>query len=321
MSTVADGIAAATTRLLLAGLSPDDARQSATILAGHALGWDRATLLARWRDATPERFEQRFAPLVARRARHEPVAYITGEREFYSRTFVVTPAVLIPRPETEFVVEEALDCLRAAHGARGAEPHAAATDHDALRIRASTEQGARSTKHDAGPVIIDIGTGSGCLAVTLALEWPAARVIATDVSEAALEVARMNAARLGAAAIEFRHGPFFAGASVPADLVVSNPPYIAEGARASLAPEVVEFEPAGALFSGDDGLTHVAEILVQCTLHLRSAGHLVMEIGMGQADTIAELVGQTEGLELVNIRADLQGIPRVLVIRRTSESV
>ena len=196
-----------------AGFEQAEARRDVSVLARHLLGWNLADWAARSRQDAPTGLAEKLNAHARRRATHEPVAYITGVREFYGREFVVSPAVLIPRPETEGLIERALP---------------------------------------VEGTVVDVGTGSGCVAITLALACPRARVIATDVSTDALAIARENASRLGAR-VEFLQASL-----VPADLkpdvIVSNPPYVPERDRASLSIDVRDFEPAGALFAGPDGL-------------------------------------------------------------------
>jgi release factor glutamine methyltransferase len=168
---------------------------------------------------------------------------------------------------------------------------------------------------------VDVGTGSGCLAVTLALECPAARVIATEVSEAALAVARDNARRLGAERIEFKHGSLFSGVAAPVDLVVSNPPYVAYAERASLPVDVVGYEPAGALFGGEDGLDVIRALVPAAGAALRPGGWLILELGLGQADAVERLIQATDALAVVRLRSDLQHILRVVVARRGARSL
>jgi release factor glutamine methyltransferase len=278
--TLGDAVAGAARRLADAGRDEAEARREAALLARWRLGWDPATWLQRQRDGAPEGFDAALEALVARRARHEPMAYITGEREFFGRPFGVTPAVLIPRPETELVVDEALQWLR--------------TD-------AAT----------ASPLIVDAGTGSGCLAITLALEWPSARVVAVDRSAEALAVARENAERLGAP-VRFVHGSWLEG-ETGVDLIVSNPPYVAERDRDALAPDVVEYEPAAALFAGPDGLDAIRALVPAAARALAPGGALLMEIGAGQNRAVADLVASSPPLAVVRIAADLQSIPRVVI--------
>lgn len=281
--TLRDHLAAARARLAAAGIDAAEAARDAALLARHVLGLDAASLLARDVDPAPDGFAAAFAALVDRRARREPMAYIRGVQEFWGREFLVTPAVLIPRPETELIVEDALR--------RFADPARVA-------------------------LAADIGTGSGCLAVTLAAERPGLRVVATDVSPDALEVARQNAARHGVGdRIALRLGAGLAGADGPFDLIVSNPPYVAEQDRASLPPEVRAFEPVRALMGGADGLDVIREILGAAPGALAPGGVLLLEIGSGQADAVRACVAGLPALTLVQIRPDLQGIPRLVVLR------
>lgn len=287
MARLAALVVSAARTLASAGLAADDARRDAALLARHQLGWTHAQWLTHSDDDAPAGFALHYDALIARRARREPIAQITGIREFYGREFKVTRDVLSPRPETEFVIEQALAWLTA----RG------------LRLTGAS-------------TIADIGTGSGILAITLALEQPYGRVIATDVSPAALEVARDNAARHGLAYhIDFRETPLLDGIAGPFDLIVSNPPYVPEIDRASLMPEVREFEPAMALFAGADGLDVIRALVPAAAQALGSGGALIMEIGAGQAEAVAAIVAAS-GLTLEQIAPDLQGIPRVVVAGR-----
>lgn len=285
--TYHDLAVAARATLERAGVAAAESRLDADLLARHALGWDQATWLSGRHDRASSDFEPAYSALIARRAAREPVAYIRGVQEFWGRPFVVTPAVLIPRPETELLIEAAAEFL---------------------------------TNHPQS-IVADIGTGSGCVAITLALEHPAVTVFATDVSSDALAVARQNAARLGVSdRIEFIHGKYLDALPQPLDLVVSNPPYISLADRPTLQPEVAEHEPALALFAGEDGLRDVRAILNAALHALSPAGLLACEIGIGQAETIARELTTIDGLELVEIRLDLQGIPRIVIARRTSSS-
>ena len=288
--TLAERVRAAARRLEDAGLPADDSRRDAVLLARAVLGWSAADWLTRQHTPAPIGFDEPFQAFIGRRAAHEPIAYITGEREFYGRPFRVTPDVLIPRPETELLVEEALAEI-AARGP-GASP----------------------------PRVVDVGTGSGCVAVTLALEAPATRVIGTDVSERALAVARANAASLDAR-VELCHGGLLASVSGPIDILVSNPPYVSEAERPTLSAEVGRYEPGTALFAGLDGLDVIRALLPDAARTLVPGGVLVVEIGAGQAPAVTRLVSATPGLHLVRIRADLQGIPRIVVSRRDRGTV
>jgi release factor glutamine methyltransferase len=281
--TIHDNLKTARARLVAAGIDPSEAARDVALLARHVLGLDAASLLVHEIDRAPDGFDAAFASLVDRRARREPMAYIRGVQEFWGREFVVTPDVLIPRPETELIVEEAL--------------------------------GKFTVQSSKLKVVADVGTGSGCLAITLAAELPDTRIVATDVSADALAVAKQNAARHGVSdRIEFREGTCLAGADGPFDLIVSNPPYVAERDRPALPPEVREFEPARALMAGPDGLDVIREILAAAPRALGRGGLLLMEIGHGQAGPVRALVAGLPALTLVDIRPDLQGIPRVVVV-------
>jgi release factor glutamine methyltransferase len=285
---VAGRVSAARRKLVAAGIDERDAAIDVEVLARHVLGWDRARYLTRARDPVPPAFDERLDPLVERRCRREPVAQITGSREFWGLDIAVTPDVLIPRPESELLVETALALL---------------------------------VDRAAPWVIADVGTGSGCLAVALALELPGARLTATDISPPALAVARQNATRHGVAdRIDFQETAFLYGVPGPYDLVVSNPPYVPEPEMTGLAPDVARFEPTSALCGGPDGLDPARELLPVMTARLRTGGWLVMEIGAGQDGAVAELVVCQPDLCLVEIRRDLQGIPRAAVIQRNPKT-
>jgi release factor glutamine methyltransferase len=274
-------IAAARDALVRAGLQPRDAAIDASVLARHALGWDRATLLVRGLETPPPSFDRSFDSFVARRAAREPVAMITGVREFWGLDFEVTQDVLVPRPETELIVEEAL---------------------------------AEFPNHPAQ--VIDIGTGTGCLAIALSREFRQARIVATDISPAALAVARRNAARHGVGdRIHFVHTSFCAGIHAAADLIVSNPPYVPDSAAPALAPEVVEHEPHTALFGGHDGLSAIRSIVATAPAHLAPGGRLIVEFGLGQDPDVSALA-VAEGWRVLRVREDLQGIPRTIVLAR-----
>ena len=197
MAQLHERLAQARRMLVDAGVDPDEAAIDAEVLARHVLGWDRASLLIHFREPAPPGLDPFFPQLLARRIAREPVAYIVGQREFWGRAFEVTPAVLVPRPETEIIVEEVLDEARSGAGAGS---------------------------------IVDVGTGSGCLAVTLALECPDSRVWATDLSLDALAVAKRNARRHGVEErVAFVRCDVLEGIDVRADMIVSNPPYIPAG--------------------------------------------------------------------------------------------
>lgn len=261
--------------------------REALLLLGHVLGLSEAQTLARGDLEVPSRAESRFRSLLERRLTGEPAAYLMGEREFYGRVFAVDSRVLIPRPETEHVVEEAIAAITAIAATLPARPR-----------------------------ILDVGTGSGCLAVTLALEIPGSCVVATDLSPGALAVAAKNARRLGAR-VSLVGTDLTAGLDLGCfDLVVSNPPYIDLTETPLLSPEVCNFEPALALFAPGSGDSVLALLFAQCAL-LRPGVSLVVEIGYGQLDA-ARRHAEASDLEVVRVRADYAGIPRVVVLRRRS---
>lgn len=255
--------------------------REALLLLGHVLGVSEAQVIAREDAEVQPADERRFRALLERRLAGEPVAYLTGEREFWGRTFHVDRRVLIPRPETEHVVEAAL-----------------------------------AEKLPASPRILDVGTGSGCLAVTLALEIPTAKVVATDLSPGALAVAAGNAHRLGAARrVSFVRTDLAAGLDLSRfDLVVSNPPYVDRSEVPEISPEVCNFEPHLALFPPGSGDAVLARLFAQCA-ELRQGVALGVEIGRGQLES-ARRHAEAAGLELATVREDYSGIPRVLVLRR-----
>lgn len=277
---------AARARLTAAGVDPTEAVLDTNLLARHVLGWTRAEMLLRQDEPPPVGFEEPFTVLVERRARREPAAYIRGLQEFWSRDFEVTPDVLIPRPESELIVEELFALLP--------------VDAPALPRR-----------------VADIGTGSGCLAVTAAVERPNLHLVATDISRAALDVARRNADRVGVAPrIEFHECAYLAGTNGQFDFIVANPPYVTDSEFEKLAPEVREYEPAGALKAGADGLRDIRQIVHLSADRLKPGGTLFMEIGHQQAAALEAIVATFPSLTLTRISNDLQRIPRVAIIER-----
>jgi release factor glutamine methyltransferase len=283
MAPLHERLADARDRFVLAGIPREEATLDAEVLARHVLDCDRATLLTRARDPLPSAFDRLFDALVQRRLTREPVAYITGHREFWGLEIDVTPAVLIPRPETELIIEEALAAMPA---------------RDAVRR------------------IVDVGTGSGCLAVALAIEFPSATVIATDSSPAALEVADQNCLRHHVTKqVSLVRTNLLDGVSGLADLIVSNPPYVPDADALYLQPEVAGHEPASALFAGADGLDVIRRLLAAACSRLAEDGRLIVEFGLGQEADLREASGQA-GWTVDHVRRDLQGIPRVAVLRR-----
>jgi release factor glutamine methyltransferase len=284
-----DLLAAVTRALADSGVA--GARLDAEILLAEAWGTDRAGLFARLRAPVPADTQRRFRALAARRAVGEPLQYITGRQEFWSRDFVVTRDVLIPRPETQRLVELALE-VRAGRGA-------------------ATSVGSRSPLR-----VCDVGTGSGCLALTVACEWPDAEVWALDVSAAALQAAAVNARRLGVAGrVRFVHGDLLDPvAGQDFDLIVSNPPYV-PSEEIGLLQRELQWEPRRALDGGADGLAVIRRLLPAAYAHLEPGGVLLMEFGAGQASAVEELA-RAAGYATGAVRPDDAGLPRVLVARR-----
>ena len=296
--TLHDRVAAARARLAAAGLAADTAAFDAEALARIALAWSRAEYLARRSDPAPPGFAAAYDGLVARRERREPVAQIAGVREFWMRDFEVSRDVLTPRPETELIVEEAL-----------AYRDAASPDPRWRRVAPGDGTAARRVR------VVDVGTGRGCLAVTLALEMPEADVLAVDISERALVIARRNADRLGAGnRVGFVRTSLLEGIAPGIDLIVSNPPYVPDGHRQALSSEVRDYEPHEAVLGGPDGLDVIRQLLAQASGRLAPGGRLLMEFGAGQDEGVTELIAGTAGVMLHSIREDLQGIPRMAVI-------
>jgi len=263
-------------------------RVDARVLVAHLLGVDRAWLAANPMHVLTESEDARVDLAVAQRALGHPVAYLVGKREFYGRDFNVGPDVLIPRPETETLVEAALSEL------------------DRRGMRHPREGGG------GGPSVLDLGTGSGAIAVTLACERPALRIVATDASAAALAIARANArAHACEERIAFVEGSWYAPlARRRFDLIVSNPPYVARGEE-HLGEGDLRFEPGAALTDGSgDGLDSIRAIVAGARPHLAPGGVLLLEHGYDQAEAAARLLEGAGFGELVSI-PDLAGIPRV----------
>ena len=266
MTTVAD--------LLRAG---GLARADTLALLAHLLGSGREQLVAHPQRPVDERCAQAFAALAARRRAGEPLAYLLASREFYGRRFAVSPAVLIPRPETELLVELGLELIAA-----------------------------RSE-----PAVLELGAGCGCVAITLALQRPAARVTAVERSPEALALARANAQALGAT-LHWIESDWFARVDGAFDLIVANPPYVRAG-----DPHLAElaFEPAAALVAGADGLDDLRRIVAGAGAHLRAGGWLAVEHGYDQAGEVAALIAAA-GFESIACRRDLQGHARVTCGRK-----
>lgn len=272
----------------------ESARLCAELLLAHAMQCQRIHLYTRFDEEPPGDIRDRFRDLVRQAAAGHPIAYLTGTKEFFSLPFEVTPDVLIPRPETEILVERTIDLVRKSGG----------------RLRE----------------ILDLGTGSGCIAISLARNLPDARIFASDISPAALAVARRNAERLGPTdRIDFRAGDLFApwsdsatGASTPRDMtfdiVVSNPPYVAtEGAPVEAS--VRKYEPAAALFAGPDGLAVIRPLVADAATRVRPGGHLLLEVAFDQSPAVRALLANGPWGDIVNYR-DGGGHERVVHARR-----
>jgi release factor glutamine methyltransferase len=300
--TIADALREAATSLRIAGVA--DARREAGSLLAHAAGRDRTFLITHAGEVLTARQLSAFRNAVARRASGEPLQYITGRQWFYGLEFEVTPDVLIPRPETELLVETALELL----------------------------------KETPSPLVCDVGTGSGCVAVALLHARWDARAFALDISPAALRVAESNAARHG---VRERMTPLVSDCfdaleggghkleesedrevvgnnEARFDLITSNPPYVAEGELETLQREVREHEPRVALTPGGDGLLVVRRLVNESPRHLKPRGHLLIEIGFGQHEAVSAGV-DPRVWTLLDIRRDLQGIPRTVVLQLTED--
>ncbi|HKZ77944.1 MAG TPA: peptide chain release factor N(5)-glutamine methyltransferase [Pyrinomonadaceae bacterium] len=276
--TIAGAILTAAQILRKAGV-PESRREAGSLL-GHVIERDQTFIITHAEDPVREDDLLKFRNTVERRAQGEPLQYITGHQEFFGLDFEVTPDVLIPRPETELLVEQALSLIE---------------ESDKLGV-------------------CDIGTGSGCIAIALAKRRPGIKVVATDLSEKALRVALRNAVRNGVSdRIIFLASDCFAAikGSANFDLLVCNPPYVAADALAGLQREVREYEPRIALTPGDDGLTVIRRLLNESHGYLKLGGHLLMEIGFDQRARVAELV-DAKVWELREIHKDLQGIHRIV---------
>jgi release factor glutamine methyltransferase len=283
--TIADALREASARLRVAGLA-EPRREAGTLLA-HALGRDQAFLITHADEVLTAAQASDFRARVGRRAAGEPFQYIAGRQEFYGLEFEVSPDVLIPRPETELLVEKALELL----------------------------------KGSGAPLLCDVGTGSGCVAVALLHEREDARGLALDVSDAALAVAARNAARHGVGGrlrllVSDCLDALRAGEhrGLRFDLVASNPPYIAESDIEGLQREVREHEPRVALTPGGDGLDVIRRLVAEAPEFLKAGGHLLLEIGFDQHERVAALIDPAVWT-LLDIHRDLQGIPRTVALR------
>jgi len=279
--TVSDALGLAGARLAAAGVPDPDL--DSDLLLRHALGWNRTRLLTDARSSLDPAAEARFLSLVAERARRRPLQHLVGSQAFWRYDFLVTPDVLIPRPETELLVEACLEELRG-------------------RV---------------GPRLVDVGTGSGCIALSLALERPDAEVHAIDLAPAALDVARENARRLGVPErVAFHIGDLLQPVDGGFDLVASNPPYIDASEIEGLEPEVRDYEPRLALVppQGDRHALY-RRLVPEAARALNPGGSLVLELGRAMETQVGHLC-DAAGLRVHRVVADLQGIPRTLVARK-----
>ena len=262
-----------------------DARIEAELLLMHALGIQRAELYARLAEPLPSVVRDKFEALVERRLRHEPAAYILGRHEFYGVELYVDSRVLIPRPETELLVETALAFVERRFG-KG-QPCS----------------------------IVDAGTGSGAIAIALALHLPQARIYATDVSSGAIDVARVNCTRHGVnGRVDLLLGDLLDPLSRSVDLIVANLPYVKDADIPQLMPEIRDFEPVAALAGGVDGLDKVRLLLAQSKGHLLPRGAVMLEIGLGQAEEAVSIAARHFPESKVDLLKDFAGIERVLWI-------
>ena len=283
-----------------AGIPDPEAALDVDLFTRTILGWDRGRVILESAAAVPDGLEPTFSSWVDRCARHEPAAYIIGSREFWGLDFIVSPAVLIPRPETEFIVEAVLEIL-------GIEVPDGVPRSDR-----------QASRYPAGAMLrlADIGTGSGCIAVSIAHDAPGVRVVATDVSTVALAVATQNAERHGVAdRVECVATSYLEGIEGDFDIIAANPPYVRELDKPGLGANV-RHEPEVALFGGRDGLLHLEGVLDTAVQKLRPHGWLVMEIGLGQEDDVIALASRRPALRLDATRCDLQGIPRTILFQR-----
>ena len=303
----------------------DSARLDVEVLLRHVLGVKTAELYLDFDLVLNAAAEREFKKLLLRRAGREPVAYITSHREFWSLDFVVTPEVLIPRPETELLVE-----LAFARATRVVPPHPSLSPvvgGEGKRKGAGDSRSDALTCLDSNPPlkILDLGTGSGAVAVSLAKELPQARVCAVDISAGAIEVARWNARRHGVEdRVEFFCGDLFEPVTEERegyDLIVANPPYIRNGDLAGLAPEIREWEPIMALDGGADGLLYYRRIIAGAGEYLKGGGSIVLELGDAMGEAVARLFADAGGFEPAQVYRDYAGKERVIAAAKLLPAV
>jgi release factor glutamine methyltransferase len=291
-TSIAEAVLQGAHRLRKAGVP--EARREAGSLMAHAIGKDRSFILGHAEDAIEDEQLMQFYDFLERREQREPLQYITGSQEFFGLDFEVTANVLIPRPETELLVETALKLV---------------------------------TPRDVPVFICDVGTGSGCIAISLLhelRETPGTRAVAIDISPPAVAIAKRNAARHSVdEQIDFLISDCFANCDSQDpkqssfDLIVSNPPYVAESALEGLQREVRDFEPRLALAAGPDGLAVIRRLLLEAGEFLKTGGHFVFEIGFDQGVAVDRLIDR-DCWKLLEIHEDLQGIPRIVALQKHS---
>lgn len=283
---IRDVIEHAAKRLKMAGV--EEARHDAWLLLGYRLQQDRATLLANALDSLGPEEQHAFSELVDRRTDREPLAQIVGQKEFWSLDFQITADVLCPRPDSECLIEAAL-----------------------IEVGRRCQAGAWAGR------ILDLGTGSGCLLLALLSEWPAASGVGVDISRRALSIARSNGEKLALARrTHWLCADWGTALDGSFDLIISNPPYVSKGEAEALAPEVRGFEPATALFAGEDGLDAYRALAGDLNRLLVSKGVALIEIGAGQAQSVEGLL-EDKGLRPIGRRQDLAGIDRCLIAERS----
>lgn len=286
MVTVNEAINQAAHKFSRHGIS--NARFNAEVLLAHLLKKDRAWLITHSKETLESTGQQLFEDAVRRRVKREPLQYIIGSQEFWGLEFTVTSDVLIPRPETELIVEAAIT----------------------------------AAQNVPSPLIVDLCTGSGCIAVSLAKELPAAQIFALDLSEKALVVARENARTHGVTGrIRFLDGDLLEPLEeldirAKVDMIVTNPPYVRTGDRVTLQPEVRDYEPAMALFAGPLGTDFHQRIIASAPEYLKQHGRLIMEMGLGQAEALVKLVRESKAYGAAEVLKDLAGIERVIVAQK-----
>jgi release factor glutamine methyltransferase len=303
----------------LAKHGSESPRLDAEVLLAHARGCERIALYTAFGEEVSEEVRGRFRELVKKRSAGMPVAYLVGKKEFFSLSLKVTPDVLIPRPETEFVVMAALDVLRTGPKSKVQGPKS--EQESGVRDQESgvREEIPNPKSQIPNASLADVGTGSGCIAIAIAKHAPQARLIATDTSAAALAVARENAqGHQVADRIEFREGDLLS--MLPAerqfDIIVSNPPYIGTSEQGTLAPQVRQHEPHAALFGGDRGTETIARLIPQAAERMKPGGWLILEVSPLVAEAVVQLIAQSGSFEPATLTKDLAGLMRIVKSRR-----